>query len=164
MKAALVQRTRLELLQQRPHFVAGDISGHRLLAAGTERPTLGENCRRERGARMPVHAHIVVIEHMRRDAVDQRGIGRRQIAADRDFRCAVIRRRRRNHSGDDLHGLFVRPGDHGADTVEHSDARTETAAFRHGARVVDRDDVRMLQRSGKLRFGQEPLAESLILR
>ena len=30
--------------------------------------------------------------------------------------------------------------------------------------VVDRHDVRMLQRSGKLRLGQEPLAESLILR
>ena len=123
VEAALVQRAGLELLQQRPHLVARHIGGERLFAARAERPAFGEDRGRERGARMPVHADIVIVEHMRRHAVDERGVAGRQVAPARDLRRAVIAGRGRHHLRHQLHGRLVRARDHGADAVEHADAR-----------------------------------------
>ena len=78
----------------------------------------------DRGARMPVHANVVVVEHMRRHPVDQRGIGRCEVAPARNFRRAVSGRGGRHDLLHQLHGLFVGTRDHRADAIEHADART----------------------------------------
>jgi hypothetical protein len=91
---------------------------------------------------MPVHADVVIVENMRRDAVDQRGVACRQIASAGDLRRAVIAGRGRHHLRDKLHGRLVGARDHGADAIEHADARAVVAALRHRRRLDRGDEFR----------------------
>ena len=91
---------------------------------------------------MPVHADIVVVEHVRRDPVDQRGIGGRQVAPARNFRRAVVAGVGWHDLRHEPHRLLVRARDHGADAIEHTDARTERGSRGHGARIDRGDEFR----------------------
>jgi hypothetical protein len=84
---------------------------------------------------MPVHADVVIVEHVRGDAVHQRGIPGREIAAAGDFRRAVVAGVGGHDLRDELDRLLVRARDHRADAIEHADARAERGPRGHSARI-----------------------------
>jgi hypothetical protein len=71
---------------------------------------------------MPIHAHIVVVERVASNPVDEGSIGRCQIATGGNFRSALVLRRGGDGSGDKLHGWLAGAGNHDADAVDHADA------------------------------------------
>ena len=85
MKAALVEVPWLQRGDLCPKFIARDIGRKRIAAAGIKRPTLCQNGGHQNRARMAGKRHVVIVEHVRRDAVDQRRIGGRKVTADRNL-------------------------------------------------------------------------------
>ena len=76
MPALAMQRHRLAQQKLGPHFVAGHIGRQHFGAARSAGFALGEDRRNQHGARMAVERHVVVVQHMRGNAVDQgRGLG-----------------------------------------------------------------------------------------
>ena len=76
MPALAMQRRRLAQQKLGPHFVAGDIGRQHFGAARSVCFALGKNRRHQDRARMAVERHIVVVQHVRGNAVDQgRGFG-----------------------------------------------------------------------------------------
>ena len=103
----------------------------RLAAADVERPAFGQNCRREHGTGMPIHGDIVVVEGMGSDAVDEGGVGCRQIAAGGDLRGALVLRGVGDSGGDEPHDRLAGAGNHDVDAVDHVDARAIAAPLRN---------------------------------
>ena len=60
---------------------------------------------------------------MRSDAVDERRICSREIAARRDFGRAIVLRGGYEHGRYDTHRLLGRAGDHDADAIDDTGAR-----------------------------------------
>ena len=146
MKSALVQVAWLDLLQQRPDLVTRYIGCDRLAAADAERPAFGQDRRREHGTGMPIHADIVIVEGVGSDAVDEGGIGCRQIAAGGDFRGAVVLRGGGDGCGDEPHDRLAGAGNHDADAVDHADARAIAAPLRKGACFYRRHELGNVRR------------------
>ena len=82
MPALLVQQAGIAAEQLGPGFVAGDIGDDHVGAGGAERFGLGQDRRHQHGAGMAAQSHVVVVERMRRGAVDPGGFRRRAL-----FRC-----------------------------------------------------------------------------
>ena len=92
MPALAMQRHAFAHQQLGPDFEAGDIGGQHLGAARSAGLALGQDRRHQHGARMAVERHVVVIQNVSGDAVDQRrGFGRAPGAGgnERDERGAA---------------------------------------------------------------------------
>ena len=93
MPALLVVLVRVAALQVGPHLVARHVGGRHLRPAGLERLRLGQDRRHQHRARMAAQRHVVVVERMRRRAVDPGRLGRRDAPAD-EVEAGIARRRR----------------------------------------------------------------------
>ena len=76
MPALGVMRIALATDQLRPHLVADQVRADRGQARCADRFALGEHRRHEHRARMAGQRHVVVVERVCRDTVDERSLGR----------------------------------------------------------------------------------------
>ena len=90
---------------------------------------------------MPGQRHVVIVEDMRRNAVHQRRVGRREITARGDFRRRVVAGRRRDQLGDDARRPLVGARDHHADAVGDAHPCGIGTARRQHCRIERCDEV-----------------------
>ena len=95
---------------------------------------------------MPIHADIVIVEGVGSNAVDEGGIGCRQIAARGDFRGAVVLRGSGDGCGDEPRDRLAGASNHDADAVDHADARAIAAPLRKGACFYRRHELGNVRR------------------
>ena len=86
MPALAMQRHAFAHQKLGPHFVAGNIGRQHLGAARSADLALGEDRRHQHGAGMTVERHVVVVQHMGGNAVDQCRAFRRAPDAGRNER------------------------------------------------------------------------------
>ena len=72
-------------------------------------------------AGMAAQRHVVVVERMRRGAVDPGGFGRRALFVAEGKRGGAVGRRQ--HLFHDAHAILAAAGDHRADAVDEAEAR-----------------------------------------
>ena len=141
VKAALVEAPRLQRGDLRPKLIARDIGRKRLAAAGIKRPTHCQNGGHQNRARMAGKRHVVIVEHVRRDAVDKRSIGGREVAAGRNLWRTVVLRGRSEHRRYDPHRMLGRAGNHDANTIDNADTRGHPAPVRQIGRLQARNEI-----------------------
>src|SRR5262245_2523212 len=135
MEAAIMQSARLQFLHQGPDLIADDVRSERIKTAHSEWPALGQDGRSQDCAWMAVHADVVIVEYVSRRAIDQRRIGRREVASRGNFGRAIVCRGGGRDPRDELWRLFARTGNHRSNAVEHADARPEQTPLRDCVRT-----------------------------
>ena len=127
MPALLVQQAGIAAEQFGPGLVAGDIGHDHVGARGAERFGLGEDRRHQHRAGMAAQTDIVVVERVRRGAVDPGRFGRGALfLAERERGRTGGGRKDLLH---DAHAILATSGDHGADAVDEAEASNALCAF-----------------------------------
>ena len=103
--------------------------------------------------------HVIIVEHMRGNAVDERGVGWGKVAARRNLRRTIILRRGSTHRGDDADRLLGCARNHYAEAIDDAGAGSLPAPIRKIGWLEARDEIRGLARDiehGRLLKYAEP--------